>query len=97
LVDEFGNPYLCQVSVRFVPNESHCEDVAQRGCDEVGVLADEQFEPSREILICTHGEIKREMDLNVTHRYAVSMRWAVSWDSEKVRGLPDEFHRRFDC
>ena len=34
LVDELGNRYLRQVSVRLVPNQPHREDVAQRGCDE---------------------------------------------------------------
>jgi len=40
LVDELRNRYLRQVYVRFVPNQPHRENVAQRGCNEVRILAD---------------------------------------------------------
>jgi hypothetical protein len=66
LIDEFSNRYFRQVPMRFVPNEPHCENIAQRGCDEVRVLADQQFQPSCKILISTHASMKREIDLNVT-------------------------------
>jgi hypothetical protein len=52
--------------VRFVPDEAHREDIAQRGCDEMRIFANQQFQPLREILIGTHGLMKREIDLIVT-------------------------------
>ena len=33
LVDEFRNRYLRQITVSFVPNQTHREDIAQRGGD----------------------------------------------------------------
>ena len=43
LIDELRNPNLRQVPVRFVPNQPHREDVAQRSCNEVRILANQQF------------------------------------------------------
>jgi hypothetical protein len=52
LVDEFRNRNLRQITMRFVSNQPHRENVAQRRGDQMRILADEQFEPRREIFIC---------------------------------------------
>jgi hypothetical protein len=36
--------------VSFIPNQPHCEDVAQRGGDEVRIFANQQFQPLRKKL-----------------------------------------------
>jgi hypothetical protein len=97
LVDEFRNRYFRQISMRFVPNQSHREDVAQRSCDEVRVLANQQFEPSRKILICTHGRMKREIALNVTHRSAVLFRPRIYRVPKRRKGWFNFLPRRHFC
>jgi hypothetical protein len=71
LVDELRNRYLRQITMSFIPNQPHCEDIAQRGCDELRIFANQQFQPGCKILICAHGEMKPEIDLNVTPGYTV--------------------------
>ena len=56
LVDELRNRDFSQIAVRFVPDQPHREDVAQRRRDEMRILADEQFQPSREIFIGRHSD-----------------------------------------
>jgi hypothetical protein len=43
LVDKLGNRNFSQITVRLIADESHRENVAQRRCDQVGILADEQL------------------------------------------------------
>jgi hypothetical protein len=43
LVDELRNRNFSQIAVRFVADEAHGENVAQRRCDKGGVLANEQL------------------------------------------------------
>ena len=50
----------------FVPNQAHREDIAQSGCDELRIFADQQFQTRCKILICAHDEMKLEIGLNVT-------------------------------
>src|SRR5208283_6236444 len=54
LVDEFWNGNFRQISMSFIANEPHCKNVAQRRCDELWVLANEQLKPDSEFLICSH-------------------------------------------
>jgi len=54
LVDEFRNRNFRQIPVSFVADEPHGENVAQRRCDEVRILADEQLQAGGEFLIRSH-------------------------------------------
>lgn len=78
LIDELSNRYLRQITMSFIPNQPHREDVAQRGCDELRILANQQFQPRCKILICAHAEMKPEIDLNVTPGYTVLFRKALA-------------------
>ena len=52
LINELGNGNLSKIAVRLVADKSHCKDVAQRGRDQVGVLAHKKLQPLREISVC---------------------------------------------
>jgi hypothetical protein len=52
LVDEFRNRNLRQITMRFISNQPHRENIAQRRGNQMRIFADEQLEASSEILIC---------------------------------------------
>ena len=52
LVDEFRNRNFGQIAMRFVANQPHRKNIAQRRRDQMRIFADEQLEASGEILIC---------------------------------------------
>ena len=54
LVHELRNRDFRQVTMRLVPNQPHREDVAQRGRDEMRILADEQLQAGGKILVGRH-------------------------------------------
>ena len=54
LVDELCNGDLSQVSVSFISDEPHSEDIAQGGRDEMWILANEQLEPSCKFFVRSH-------------------------------------------
>lgn len=51
LIYELGNRYLGKVAMCFVANQSHREDAAESGSDEMRILANQQFQPISEILV----------------------------------------------
>ena len=53
--DELRNGNFRKIAMRLIPDQSHRENVAQRGGDQVGMLADEQLEPIREVFVGSAG------------------------------------------
>jgi hypothetical protein len=51
LVDKLCNRDFGEITVCFVPDEAHRENIAQRRSDEVGVFADQELQPRREIFV----------------------------------------------
>jgi hypothetical protein len=52
LVDKLCNRDLRQIAMRFISNQPHRENIAQRRGDQMRIFADEQLEVSGEIFIC---------------------------------------------
>jgi hypothetical protein len=51
LVDEFRNRNFRQIAMRFISNQPHRENVAQRRGNQMRIFTDQQFEACSEILI----------------------------------------------
>ena len=55
LIDKFCNGDFRQITMRFIANESHRENVTQSRCDEMRILRDQQFEALSKIFVGCHG------------------------------------------
>src|SRR5580765_8717674 len=52
LINELCNRDFCQITMSFISDQPHRENVAQCRGNQMRVFTDEQLEPGRKILVC---------------------------------------------